>query len=225
MCFSPEASFVSGGLIGIVGGATLRHVRYKAEWLFAALPLLFALHQVEEGLVWLSLENRIPPAVGDWAKWLYVIYAHALLPTISPLMILLIEPGKIRRRLLGVLLVLGMMLTGYAVHSLTQGPLDDGIEHHSVVYQDYVSHNGLFSTFYIITTCTPLFLSSYRWIVFFGVLNLVGLGVTAIVKKLAFTSVWCAFAAAASVFVYLHFRRLRRVEAQTGNGLAAQGLW
>ncbi|HEX4150187.1 MAG TPA: hypothetical protein VHY20_14420 [Pirellulales bacterium] len=55
-------------------------------------------------------------------------------------------------------------------------------------------------------------------------MNFAGLLITALVKHMAFTSVWCAFAAMASVFVYLHFRRLRRVERQTGNGLAATGL-
>ncbi|HEX4150186.1 MAG TPA: hypothetical protein VHY20_14415 [Pirellulales bacterium] len=61
------------------------------------MPLLFALHQFEEGLVWLSLDETISPAIGGWAKWLSILDAHALLPTIRPLMILLIEPGPVRR--------------------------------------------------------------------------------------------------------------------------------
>lgn len=223
MCFSPEASFVSGGIIGLIGGATLPKVRYKSEWLFASIPLLFALHQVEEGLVWLSLEEQVPPDVGYWAKWLYIVFAHALLPTISPLMILLIEPGRIRRRLLEVLLVVGLGVTAYAFWSFEQLPLEDAIINHSIVYHDYISGSGRFATVYMITTSAPLFLSSYRWIVVFGVINLVGLGITALFKKLAFTSVWCAFAAMASASVFLHFRRLRRIEAETGSGEAALG--
>ncbi|HEY5315772.1 MAG TPA: DUF6629 family protein [Pirellulales bacterium] len=223
MCFSAEASFISGGLIGLIGGATLPKVRYKAEWLFASMPLWFALHQFEEGLIWLSLEDHLPSAVGAWAKWFYIVYAHALLPTFSPLMILLIEPGRIRRRLLGVLVVIGLALSSFACWSFSRAPIEDDIVNHSIQYQDYISGNAWFATLYIITTCVPLFLSSYRWIIFFGVVNLLGLLVTALFKKLAFTSVWCAFAAVASVFVYMHFQRLRRVEATTGDGAAAQG--
>jgi hypothetical protein len=53
--------------------------------------------------------------------------------------------------------------------------------------------------------------------------NLVGLLITALFKKLAFTSVWCAFAGIASMLVFLHFRRLRRFERRTGDGEAATG--
>jgi hypothetical protein len=53
--------------------------------------------------------------------------------------------------------------------------------------------------------------------------NVIGLVTSALFKKLAFTSVWCAFAAVASIFVFMHFRRLRRIEAATGNGAAATG--
>lgn len=49
MCFSATASFVAGGVIGAVGIATLIHVRQLRAIPFAALPLLFALHQFIEG--------------------------------------------------------------------------------------------------------------------------------------------------------------------------------
>ena len=48
MCFSPTASFVSAAAIATIGVATLRHVREPRTFLFAATPMLFALHQFTE---------------------------------------------------------------------------------------------------------------------------------------------------------------------------------
>ena len=59
MCFSASASFVAAGVIGTIGLATLRHVREPRTLLFAAVPLLFAFHQLCEGFDWLGLEGRI----------------------------------------------------------------------------------------------------------------------------------------------------------------------
>jgi hypothetical protein len=39
--------------------------------------------------------------------------------------------------------------------------------------------------------------------------NLVGLLVVMLVKRYAFTSVWCAYAAVVSIIIYFFFRRTR----------------
>jgi len=62
MCFSATASFVASGVIGSIGLATLRHVREPRTLLFAAVPMLFAVHQFTEGFVWLGLNGRM----GRW---------------------------------------------------------------------------------------------------------------------------------------------------------------
>jgi hypothetical protein len=43
-----------------------------------------------------------------------------------------------------------------------------------------------------------------------GWINLVGLLVVALVRRYAFTSVWCAYAAVVSVIIYFFFRRTRK---------------
>ena len=50
MCFSAEADFVSGAVIGAIGIATLTKVDRPRELPLAVLPLAFALHQVARGL-------------------------------------------------------------------------------------------------------------------------------------------------------------------------------
>ena len=45
MCFSATANFVGSGVLGAVGVVTLTKVKHRRELLFAALPVLFAIHQ------------------------------------------------------------------------------------------------------------------------------------------------------------------------------------
>jgi hypothetical protein len=210
MCFSAGASFASGAVITAVGGATLTKVAYKRELPLALLPLLFGIHQIEEGVVWLSLEDQISPEIGTWAKWLYVIFAHGLLPTISPLSIFLIERYRFRRWMLAAALAVGLAMTVYTFWTFLWYPVTDSIVHHSVEYQDRVTGSTVFSVLYICVTCGPMFLSGDRSIVWFGALNIFGLTAAAVFKHLAFTSVWCAWAAMISVLIFLHFRARRR---------------
>src|ERR1700689_425877 len=54
VCFSATANFVGSTVLGAVGVVPLTKVKHRRELLFAALPLLFAIHQFIEGFVWLE---------------------------------------------------------------------------------------------------------------------------------------------------------------------------
>ena len=54
MCFSASANFIGSVVLGAIGVVTLTEVKHRRELLFAAMPLLFALHQFTEGFVWLD---------------------------------------------------------------------------------------------------------------------------------------------------------------------------
>lgn len=209
MCFSAAASFTSGVAVGIVGVATLAKVRHAREILLASLPLLFGLHQLQEGMVWLWQDGRLTPALGRFFAWLYVLYAEAFLPVLCPLSLWLAEPVRIRRRLLLALTVVGAAVTVFALATLAGSSFQVVVVHHSIEYHDPLIGPWWFAALYGFTTCTPPFLSSYRWMIAFGVLILVSLLLAALLKALAFTSVWCAFAALVSGLIYLHFRALR----------------
>ena len=60
---------------------------------------------------------------------------------------------------------------------------------------------------YLIATCGSLFFSKVKAMVAFGAANLVILLVVTAVKRYAFTSVWCAYAALASVIVLVYVWR------------------
>src|SRR6185503_9769970 len=110
MCFSATASFVASGVIGAVGIATLTHVRQPRSIPFAALPLLFALHQTIEGFVWLGLEGRIGQTATDEATLLFILYAKGILPFLIPLSVTLMEQAGWRRNATTALAVLGAIL-------------------------------------------------------------------------------------------------------------------
>src|SRR5438034_1173375 len=58
MCFSATGSFGLSGVLGGAGVAALTRNSSPRRALFAALPLLFALQQVIEGVVWLAFHSH-----------------------------------------------------------------------------------------------------------------------------------------------------------------------
>lgn len=212
MCFSATASFTSAAVIAVVGVATVAISRGPREWLFAALPLLFAVHQFTEGAVWLAVTGN--GALGGLEPWgfLYMLYAQGLLPALVPLSIWLIEPGRHRRHMVLPFLALGAGLTLYQLWALVHFPTAIFVESHSVAYRNPGTSNSIIATLYVIATCGSLFFSEYRDIVALGAVNLIGVLVVIWLKQYAFTSVWCAYAAVVSVLIYFHFRRRRAAE-------------
>ncbi|WP_148863735.1 DUF6629 family protein [Marinobacter fonticola] len=214
MCFSATASFASGATVAIVGVATLARTRHHNEWLFAAIPFLFAIHQTIEGMVWLGLHDRLGAgSLGGWG-FLYMLYAQALLPLLMPLSVWLIEPDMLRRRRILPFLMLGVGLCAYTLWALINFETAIEVRGHSVAYSNSGTGSRLVAALYIAATCGAVLFSGYRYIVAFGVLNLLGMITVLIFKQYAFTSIWCAYAAIISVLIYVHFHRRRRAEAQ-----------
>jgi hypothetical protein len=92
MCFSAAANFVGSTALGAVGVLTLTKVKHRRELLFAALPILFAVHQFIEGFVWLGLDGIVSPVVAHNMGAAFMLYAQGLLPFLLPLGVLLFEP-------------------------------------------------------------------------------------------------------------------------------------
>ncbi|GAB3682115.1 DUF6629 family protein [Salinisphaera aquimarina] len=213
MCFSASASFTSAAAVAVVGVATVARSNHPKEWLFAAVPLFFAWHQFNEGMVWLGLHGDLGiGTLDDWG-FVYMLYAQALLPLLMPLSVWLIEPDKQRGRRILPFLAVGAVLVLYVLWALLNFDTHIGVRDHSVVYHNPGTRSIVVAALYIVVTCGALFFSGYRYIVMLGVLNLVGLSVVLLIKQYAFTSVWCAYAAVISVLIYGHFYRRRRAEA------------
>lgn len=207
MCFSPAADLVGGVVIGAVGVDVLRHLdgrrRYAA---LAALPLLLALHQIDETFVWWGLQGHVSGAVGHVATWVYLTFAFVVLPVYVPVAIVLIEPDRRRRWTMAPFVVLGAGVAAVLLAAMVRGPVVATLGSHYVGYSTDLHAGGLVVLLYVVATCGSLILSGVRDIARFGLVNLV---VVALLARLAidgFASLWCAWAAVSSAAVALHLR-------------------
>ncbi|MGA8529431.1 MAG: DUF6629 family protein [Acidobacteriaceae bacterium] len=205
MCFSATANFVGSGVLGALGIVTLAKVKHRRELLFAALPALFAIHQFIEGFVWLGLDGGLSPTVTHNMGAAYMIYAQGLLPFLLPLGVLLFEPNGESRTRMVPFLVIGGATGLYILWALTAYPTEIYIRQNSIVYTNQATSHMIVAILYVIATCGSLFFSKVRAMVIFGAANLAILLIVAAVKQYAFTSVWCAYAAVASVIVLYYF--------------------
>lgn len=210
MCFSATANFVGSGVLGAVGVVTLTRVKHRRELLFASLPVLFAVHQFIEGFVWLGLDGILSPAVAHDMGAAFMLYAQGLLPFLLPLSVLLFEPNAKSRRRMVPFLVLGGATTLYILWALTAFPLQLYVRGNSIVYINQATNNTAVALLYVIATCGSLFFSEIKIMVAFGAANLLILLVVMEVKRYAFTSLWCAYAAVASVIILAYFWKSHR---------------
>ena len=205
MCFSAAANFIGSAALGTVGVLTFTKVKHRRELLFASLPTLFAIHQFIEGFVWLGLDGVLSPAVTHNMGAAFMLYAQGLLPFLMPLSVLLFEAdAKSRRRMLPFVVV-GGLTTLYMLWALAAFPTQIFVRGKSIVYINQGTNFTTIAILYVVATCGSLLFSKVKAMVIFGVENLVILLVVMAVKRYAFTSLWCAYAAVASVIILAYF--------------------
>ncbi len=205
MCFSAVANFVGSGALAAVGIVTLTKVKHRRELLFAALPTLFAVHQFIEGFVWLGLDGVLSPVVAHNMGAAFVLYAQGLLPFVLPLSVMLFEPARKERMRMMPFVILGGATALYMLWGLAAYPLQVYVRGNSIVYINPATNNTALAVLYVIVTCGSLFFSRIRAMVMFGAANLVILLTVMAFKRYAFTSLWCAYAAVASVIILAYF--------------------
>jgi hypothetical protein len=213
MCFSPDADFIAGAVITGMGVETLRRVRARRELIVGALPLLFGVHQLTEGFVWLGLRGQVSSGVGATAKEAYIVYAHAILPVIVPLGFTLLEPDGRRSRSMWPLVCIGLLLGAYLLWQVTAYPVGAQPQAHCIDYTTHTPNDLLIGALYVAVTCGPALASSRQYLRWFGLASVAGVIATAVVRADELTSLWCLYVAMVSVLILEHFRRQRAFEA------------
>ena len=214
MCFSPEADFGGGAVIAGIGIATLSRVRVRRELIVGALPLLFGLHQIVEGFVWLSLDGHVSRGLGNAAKEAYIVFAHAALPIIVPIGFRLIEPNRRRARWMWPLVGLGLIMGLYLLWQVTFYPVGASEDFHCIDYTTRTPNSALIGLLYVAATCGPALMSSRGYLRWFGVISVIGVIAAAIVRVDELTSLWCVYVALVSVLIFVHFRHQRARETR-----------
>ena len=222
MCFSATANFVASGVIAAVGVATLLRVEQPRAMLFAAVPLLFALHQFTEGFVWLGVHDDIRSEAAGHMTFLFILYAQGILPFLMPLAVLLMEPPGTRRTIVAGLTILGGADAIYILYALLAYPSHVEVMHHSLHYDNQATATWEVASIYIIVTVGSLIASTHVVVRWFGLANLVGVVATLALAHWAFTSIWCLYAAVISVMLYWQFAN-RKINVDEPNHDLARG--
>jgi hypothetical protein len=210
MCFSATASFVTAGVAGAIGVACLYRVREPRDRLLATIPLLFAAQQGIEGLLWLNLPLAPTGPTSTALTLLFLVIAEVVWPVYAPAAVLMADPSEPRRRLMWLCLATGVgvaiyLLWSIAIRSHSAAVIDGHIVY--VTEYPYAMPTGLG---YLAATGLPLVLSSRRAVAAFGWIVLAGTAVAYAFYWQAYVSIWCFFAAAASVTMLAHFETAHR---------------
>jgi hypothetical protein len=209
MCFSATASFSAAVVIGSVGIVTLRAAAVKPDYrilALAAFPLLFALQQVVEGLLWLDLAAPEPGALRGVLVHAFQGYAEVFWPIFAPLAALLIEPERHRKILIAGCLVIGIALSAYLLAMMLAHPYEASAGSGHIVYMNGNHYPTGIEAPYVVATTISLLLSSHKHVQRLALVILIGFAVAYVSFHHAYISVWCFFAAIASVMVYLYVR-------------------
>jgi hypothetical protein len=204
MCFSAQASFTSGAVISAMGVATVMKNKTPEKRLFAAIPLIFGFQQFAEGVLWLTLRSGGNAWLQNAATHLFLIAALVIWPVMAPLSMWIMEQSRHRKRILMGLTAAGGILALYYAFCLISYHVVPEIQSFHIQYNDDFPMNLVQAAFYVylLSTITPLFVSSVRRMWLFASLIAVSCVVTGIFYAQYLTSVWCFFAAAMSIAIY-----------------------
>ena len=210
MCFSPEASFTTAGLTGLIGIVCLTRTTSPREIPLAATPLVFAAQQAIEGGLWLNLPAAPHGQAAGVLTLAFLFFALVFWPVYAPLATWWLEPKAPRRRLMLACLAAGTTVATYLAWRAFAGPSDAIIAGGCIVYRIPGGHPLWVGVGYMAATSVPLIASSRRVLRALGAITLVGSVIAYIFYWQAFLSVWCFFAAAASTVILAHFEWARR---------------
>jgi hypothetical protein len=218
MCFSAEASFGVGAVLlpaGLycVNGA----VQYRVAYLpLGIIPIIFAIQQFAEGLVWVGLDHNYPALV-EGSALIFLLFALSFWPFWMPFSVLFLEPRKPVRAALAVAAFLGLMFSLLLYVPLAQNAgrwLKVDVWYHAIQY-DYsplpafsIMSKVRWELLYVTLVFSPLVVSTARRLKVFFLMLAASAAISHIVYWYAFVSVWCFIASVLSAQLCFFFSSL-----------------
>jgi len=203
MCFSATASFTASAVLGLVGVATIiKTKKNKKAWPLAIIPIIFALQQFIEGLIWLSIQYQ--PNYTLFLTHLFLFFALLFWPVYIPIAALILEPHKIRRIIMAIFCLGGIVVGVLFYIGFLRQPESAQVINLCLFYPNHISLPTLFNYLYILVTIGSGAVSSRPIIKLFTLLVLISSLITWIVYNINFISVWCFFAATISAVLYFY---------------------
>jgi hypothetical protein len=204
MCFSAGASFTAGAVLTAVGTATIRKVKKPSHVVFSCITMFFALQQLTEGVLWLTLTHPGYSRLQAITTQMFVVMAQVIWPALIPVSVLLLEENKTRKKLLVALFLAGLYVALSTLYGLVRYPVHADISSRHLVYlnDSYPGFGKIGLAMYFTVTVIPLFVSGIRWMYVLGIIMGLSFAVSAVFYMKCLTSVWCFFAAVISFVIY-----------------------
>jgi len=241
MCFSAKASFIAGALLTTAGACNVLQVvlntpksmntaQRNTLTAFAAIPMVFGLHQISEGFVWLDPENLLAIRIFAYLAWtiwpVYIALSSCLIefhrPTSLPTESIAwcAWPRKYfsaatRKKHLCINIFLGVLCYGVFTYCLwAVEPLSVNTIHGRMEYktcQKYVeavpeSWNKLGRFVYTYTVVASLFLSSMNYSMVLSMATGTAAAISYYLWEAQFESTWCYFASFISSIIIIMVR-------------------
>lgn len=203
MCFSTSASFGAGVVLSVIGVASIKKAQTSSQIIFACIPLIFAVQQITEGFLWISLSNPAYAFLQQGTTYTFLFLAQVVWPVWVPFAILKLERKERRSRAEIILVGIGALVSLYLAYCLLSFPVEAKILGYHISYkQNYPAvispYCGLL---YIIATIVPPFFSRIRRMWMLGTTVLISYIITTIFYTGYIVSVWCFFASIISIAV------------------------
>ena len=219
MCFSETASFGASALLGALGIIAVAKAKTNPQRVFAAIPLIFALQQFTEGMLWLSFKNEQLAGWQSTLTYIFLVFAMAVWPFWIPFSVRLMEKDIKKKKLMLGFVVIGAVVTLGVVCILFIYPVkavtpycfncpDSSTEslrnhlHYEFAIPQLIKNLIIaFSVLYIAATIITPFISGIKKMKWLGIVFLISYLFAVNFYNGFVISVWCFFAAILSFVV------------------------
>ena len=229
MCFSATASFGASAVLCTIGIITLAKAKTNPQRVFAGIPVIFAVQQLSEGLLWLSLKNTDLAAWKSTFTYAFLVFAMAVWPFWIPFSIWLLEKDVKRKKIIKgfvwigavVAVGVGFVLYFYPVEAITPfcstcpGSSTSSLTnhlHYEFAIPPFVKKLIVaFSVLYIAATIITPFISGIKKMKWLGIVFMASYLFAISFYSGFVISVWCFFAALLSFVVLWIILDLRKL--------------
>jgi hypothetical protein len=201
MCFCAEASFGAAALLAVTGLFAYKQATKKSQYMIAGIPLIFAVQQAAEGVLWITDKQYNLLWLHIIAAYFFLLCAFVIWPTWIPLTFKRYDTTN--NTLFTILTWLGLFISGSLCIFLLIHPVVISTEGYHVLYSFGLPHwLGIMATFiYALPILVPFFVCHNRLFKIMGAMLLAAAVVSWYSWYVFFTSIWCFFAALLSVFI------------------------
>lgn len=216
MCFSETASFTVAAACAGAGIYTVYKCPSVKYLPLALIPLAFALQQASEGLVWHALDQSLGRSVSGSPATLFVFFATVVWPLFVPLSVVLADGDGKHKRVLWTLVLIGGLVSVIYLVRLLNADVMAAVAGRSIQYTSQIrqgvtlplwllseaqgGHDWILVPYAMATigSLASSTLSALRWNS--GVVAL-ALTFLMLVEQTTLVSLWCFFAASASLLM------------------------